>query len=180
MDTIVKNELVLNVSMALLLASIFIIVFSEDYREDEIQKQRIRIPCIVMGQILLAFAVGLGRLATERQIYLVPGSPNILMSWNPNSPSHDRESFESKSESQGRFKWTHYKRYLGYIRCITIFEWITHLVSVFWTVEILLLNVGDSEEKDKDRWCLDKNSLFTTLMVTFSIVICLVIVQFVV
>ena len=95
------------------------------------------------------------------------------MSWNPHSPSHNYAI--GAIEGQELKKEKHYKRYLDYLRCIQFFEMFTHLLSVTWTLLILILNTGSDVDKEKSKWYADKNSLNTTIAITFSIVFVLTI-----
>lgn len=55
-----KNEQLINLSYLIALVAFVCLLNSEDYREDKIQKQRILLAPLVIGQILMSFALGLG------------------------------------------------------------------------------------------------------------------------
>lgn len=74
----------------------------------------------------------------------------------------------------------HYLRYIGYLNSIKVFETITYILSIFWTIVILILNTGDDTDREENEWYADENSLQTTILITFSFIIGLTIFQFMV
>jgi len=43
---------------------------------------------IILSQLLIAFSIGFGLLATKERVQRIVGSKSIVMTWNPWSPVH--------------------------------------------------------------------------------------------
>ena len=99
------------------------------------------------------------------------------MTWNPSSPSHS--IFQGGANTPIEiYRENHYKRYLQYLKCIKFFETLACMVGVTWSLTILTFNTGSDIDKNGEhgKWYADKNSLTTTTLITFSIVIILIVI----
>lgn len=173
-----KNELLINIAFVFLIGSWVTLSFSEEFKHQKTQKQEIYCGWVIVSQLLLCVAYGIGSKACTKQIYLIIGSQDILMSWSPSSPSHSH--FQGGASSPIEiYRESHYKRYLQHLRCIKFFETLACIFGVAWSLGILRLNTGSEIDKSgkNGKWYADENSLSTTVLETFSIVIILVVVQ---
>lgn len=96
---------------------------SEDYREDRTQKQKIILIPLVIGMILMSFALGLGQITTWKQLTRILGSDTILFSYNCFSPVNNdfrRKRAASSLTVTEQLKDQHYRAYMGYLTCISI------------------------------------------------------------
>lgn len=74
----------------------------------------------------------------------------------------------------------HYRSYMGYLRCISIIQAVGSIIGVVWATQIFILNTGTYADSMKSKWYSDKNSLCTTIGVTFSWLSVLAFLQFVI
>ena len=72
------------------------------------------------------------------------------------------------------FRERYMKRYFGYFNCMHILEVIFRIFGAIWAIEILILNTGSAADREESKWYADKNSLQTTIWVTFSVPIILI------
>jgi len=84
----IKNEYLINIAFTFLIFSWVTLSFSEEFKYDETQKQEIYCGWVIFSQLLLCVAYGIGSKACTKQIFLIIGSQDILMTWSPSSPSH--------------------------------------------------------------------------------------------
>jgi len=83
-----RNEHLINLSFFFGFVGFLLMLNSEDYREEEIQKQRILLVPLVIGQIFMSFALGLGHISTLKQLKRILGSDELLYTYNCHSPAN--------------------------------------------------------------------------------------------
>lgn len=126
---------------------------------------------------MLCVAYGLGSRGCTKQINLIIGSQDILMTWSPSSPSHSH--FQGGANTPIEiYRENHFKRYLSYLRCIKFVETLTCMMGVIWSLTILVFNTGSEIERSGQHgnWYADENSLTTSILITFSIVLIAIII----
>lgn len=114
------------------------------------------------------------------------GSDEVLYSYNCHSPAnndtrylHARRSRSQLLPPNERFRDMHYRSYFGYLRCITIIQVIGSTIGVLWATWIYILNTGTYADRKRSHWYSDRNSLCTTVGITFSFLAVLGFLQFV-
>ena len=171
----IQNETMINGSFVLLLASIVVLSHTEEFKEDETPCGYIRLPYLMIAQIMFTIAYGFGHLSTNRQIELILGNKDILMAWNPHSPIHNHFLSLAPASDIEQYKAKHYSRYLGYLGCVLYLETATQIGAILWAISMLQFSAGlDAGTKHKewaDWWRLDQASLLSTLSLTFALVL---------
>ena len=173
------NYNLINASLGMVLVSIIMLVLTEEYREDEPVKVKINLGYLVVAQMLLSVAYGLGRSSVGAKIEQILGNQEILLSWSPNSPLHKFVSGYSRSQLD-MYQEEQLKKHIVYLRCIQFFELVFNLIGVVWTIEILILNTGGEPDGDKKtHWYeSDTNSLGSCVLITFSFILVFILIAF--
>jgi hypothetical protein len=151
---------------------LFMVVAWISFALSEDKNEKLRISYIIVGQIFTFLAYGLGSLATSDKIRRIIGSDKILMSWNPHSPCHNHYSGGATTTIE-IYREKHLKSFKTHQNCISFISTVVSMLGVFWSLQILILNTGSELEKlgKNGYWYSAKNSLFTTVGVTFAAVL---------
>ena len=104
----IQNETLVNGSFVLLLISIGVLSHTQGFEDDETLVGEIRLPYLMIAQIMFTIAYGFGHLSTNRQIELILGNKDILMAWNPHSPIHNHFLSLAPASDIEQYKAKHY------------------------------------------------------------------------
>lgn len=161
-----KNEAIINISFLMIILSL--VIMNQVENDDEIS-----IGTLIGSQIILAFAVEFGSQTINNQIKLIMGSEKILMSWNPYSPSHNREDVDSTDDQIEIWREQHYKRYLCYKQYFELLETLMRIFGVIWALVLLI------PDKNGKHWYSKDHNLTNCINVTFGLIVILIFCNFV-
>ena len=150
----------------IIVAFIFVLC-SEKYEEKNNRSSMITLWPLVIGNSILTFGMTIGLLATRYKIKLVLGSDQILHSYNHNSPANNNQGgIESELD---QYRELAYNRYLNQLRWLGLIEVINVSIGILWSLWILEANTGEYPDSKLAKYLKDKNSLATTIIVTYII-----------
>lgn len=108
------NIKITNYSLIVMCISIVILCLAEGHKPLKSVHREVWLSFFIPAQVSIVMAYGLSKEAIDRQLYLVLGSTDILMSWSSSSATHHlRGGARNRIE---QFKEAAYNRYLKYLR----------------------------------------------------------------
>ena len=141
-----RVELIINGSLCASLVAIVFLYFSEEIIEKRQLKTRLTLWPLIVGKVLLIFAMTLGKLATHFKLKMVLGSSELLHSYSANSPTNNVKMAGAIEDDLDQFRQMHYVRYRGHQIWISVQESFCIILGTLWSLSVLMLNTGDYPE----------------------------------